>query len=240
MPRFFCDNILQNKIIIDGEDAVHIKKVLRMKIGEDVVVSSSQRIDYKCKVLSLQGDNVELEIVSKNRNETEPSVQVVLYQALTKGDKMDFIIQKSVELGVNKIVPMLTKRCVSRPDEKSIKKKILRYQKIAKEASKQCGRGIIPIIDKLQTFDDVIKNSDNLENMILFYEGGGDRLNNIVVENQKSVGIIVGSEGGFDVEEVEKAIKNGILKATLGKLILRCETAPLTAISIIMNITKNI
>lgn len=240
MPRFFCDNILENKIIIDEEDSKHIKKVLRMKIDEELVVSSSQRIDYQCKISSLDGDNVELEIISQKENETEPTVEIVLYQALPKSDKMDLIAQKAVELGVTKIVPILTKRCVSRPDDKSMKKKIIRYQKIVKEAAKQCGRGIVPVVDNLQYFDDIIKNPDNLENMVLFYEGGGQRLNDIVSENQKNIGIIIGSEGGFDLEEVEKAIENGVIKATLGKLILRCETAPLTAISIIMNITKNI
>lgn len=240
MPRFFCDNILDNKIIISDDDARHIKKVLRMKIGEEVFVSSSNKIDYKCKITSLSGEDVILEIISEYQNNTEPSVEIVLYQALPKGDKMDMIIQKAVELGVTKIVPILTKRCVSRPDEKSMKKKIIRYQKIAKEAAKQCGRGIIPNVDRLKSFDDAINNEENLQKMVLLYEGGGDRLNDIILENQTSVGIIVGSEGGFDEEEVIKATNKGILKATLGRLILRCETAPLTAISIIMNITKNI
>lgn len=240
MPRFFSDNIFEDKIVIDQEDSKHIKKVLRMKIGDELIVSSSHKMDYQCVISSLDGENVELEIISNKQNETEPTVEVVLYQALPKSDKMDLIMQKAVELGVTKIVPILTKRCVSRPDEKSMKKKIVRYQKIVKEAAKQCGRGIIPVVDEMKTFEQVIQNPDNLEKMIIFYEGGGERINDIVSQNQKSVGIIIGSEGGFDLEEVEKAVDNGILKATLGKLILRCETAPLTAISILMNITKNI
>lgn len=240
MPRFFSDNIFEDKIVIDQEDSKHIKKVLRMKIGDELIVSSSHKMDYQCVISSLDGENVELEIISNKPNETEPTVEVVLYQALPKSDKMDLIMQKAVELGVTKIVPILTKRCVSRPDEKSMKKKIVRYQKIVKEAAKQCGRGIIPVVDEMKTFEQVIQNPDNLEKMIIFYEGGGGRINDIVSQNQKSVGIIIGSEGGFDLEEVEKAVDNGILKATLGKLILRCETAPLTAISILMNITKNI
>lgn len=240
MPRFFSDNIFENKIVIDEEDSKHIRKVLRMRVGDELTVSSSHKIDYQCKISSLDGENVELEIISNKPNETEPTVEVVLYQALPKSDKMDLIMQKVVELGVTRIVPILTKRCVSRPDEKSMNKKIVRYQKIVKEAAKQCGRGIIPIVDEMKTFDQVIKNPDNLEKMIIFYEGGGERINDIVSEDQKSVGIIIGSEGGFDLEEVEKAVDNGVLKATLGKLILRCETAPLTAISILMNVTKNI
>lgn len=240
MPRFFSDNIFEDKIVIDQEDSKHIKKVLRMKIGDELIVSSSHKMDYQCVISSLDGENVELEIIYNKPNETEPTVEVVLYQALPKSDKMDLIMQKAVELGVTKIVPILTKRCVSRPDEKSMKKKIVRYQKIVKEAAKQCGRGIIPVVDEMKTFEQVIQNPDNLEKMIIFYEGGGERINDIVSQNQKSVGIIIGSEGGFDLEEVEKAVDNGILKATLGKLILRCETAPLTAISILMNITKNI
>ncbi len=240
MPRFFSDNIFENKIVIDEEDSKHIRKVLRMRVGDELAVSSSHKIDYQCKISSLDGENVELEIISNKPNETEPTVEVVLYQALPKSDKMDLIMQKAVELGVTRIVPILTKRCVSRPDEKSMNKKIVRYQKIVKEAAKQCGRGIIPIVDEMKTFDQVIKNPDNLEKMIIFYEGGGERINDIVSEDQKSVGIIIGSEGGFDLEEVEKAVDNGVLKATLGKLILRCETAPLTAISILMNVTKNI
>lgn len=239
MPRFFCDNIIDKKIIIDDEDSKHIKKVLRMKIGDKITVSSSNKQDYECVITDLS-DNVELEIISQKENDTEPTVQIVLYQALPKSDKMDFIIQKAVELGVTKIVPILTKRCVSRPDEKSMKKKVARYQKIAKEAAKQCGRGIIPEVNDLMTFDDVINNKDNLEKMILFYEGGGKRINYIIESEQKSIGIIVGSEGGFEEDEVKRATCKNVLVATLGKLILRCETAPLTAISVIMNITKNI
>lgn len=240
MPRFFCETPLENQIVIVGEDALHIKKVLRMKVGEKLTVHCVDGNDYDCVISQMTQTEIYLDIVNQYPNTSEPSVKVTLYQALPKKDKMEWIIQKAVELGVYQIVPVLTKRCVSRPDEKSMQKKIVRYQKIAQEAAKQSGRGMIPTIGQLMTFEEAIEHMQQCQKKILCYEKGGKRLNEIIDLKDQSIGILIGSEGGFEQTEVELATAEQVQIATLGKLILRCETAPLTALSIMMNITENI
>ena len=238
MPRFFTDNIDGKTAVITGDDAKHLSKVLRAKIGEKVTVCDKSGFDYDCEIAQL-GENVVLRILSKVPNETEPSVCVHLFQALPKSDKMEFIIQKAVELGVSEITPVLTSRCVSRPDEGKMKKKIARWNAVAEAAAKQSGRGIIPVVHEMQNFNDAIKSAAECEIPIIFYENGGERINELVSPDAKSISIFIGSEGGFDESEIEKAKIAGLKTATLGKRILRCETAPVAGLSIIMNITEN-
>ncbi len=240
MSRFFCDNIADNKIYIEGEDAKHISLALRMKLGDKLEVSDLNGTDYLCEIESITSKTVELRIISKHKNETEPNVKLTLYQALPKGDKLEFIIQKAVELGVTTIVPVLTKRCVSRPDEKSMAKKLIRYNKIAKEAAKQCGRGVIPEVKPMMSFEKATDSLASHKTSVLFYEMGGERINSLIKKDDADIGIMIGSEGGFDESEVALTVAKGVKTATLGKRILRCETAPLSAVSIIMNITENI
>ena len=152
---------------------------------------------------------------------------------------MDFIIQKSVELGVSRIVPVVTSRCVSRPDEKSLKKKIERWQKIALGAAQQSCRGIVPQVMQATSFSQALEDAKRLDCSILFYEGGGETLKSFTDKGHKSYGIFVGCEGGFDITEVESAKESGVMPATLGKRILRAETAPLAALSAIMCLTGN-
>lgn len=168
-----------------------------------------------------------------------PSVKVTLFQGVPKGDKMEDIIQKCTELGVSSIMPVLTKRAISRPDEKSAKKKRTRYQKIALEAAQQSGRGIIPEIGEMQTLKQAVQN-DNSDIKILFYEGGGEPLTKFIDSNTKSVSIYIGPEGGFEADEVELIKENGGMVATLGKRILRTQTAPVCALSAIMLLTNNL
>lgn len=240
MPKFFCNPVSENEIVLTGEDARHAGRVLRMKPGDPVSVSSSDGMDYQCQVERITGEEVMLRILSSAPNQSEPQVEIVLYQALPKGDKMELIVQKAVELGVSRIVPVLTHRCVSRPDAKSMEKKRQRWQKIADEAAKQCGRGKLVQVDPLQAFGDAVQQAGKLETALLCYEKGGRRLNDIVLPSASQVGIFVGAEGGFEEQEAQYAASQGICAATLGRLILRCETAPLAAISIVMNITENI
>lgn len=211
-----------------------------MRIGEPVSVSHSNGMDYDCEIVEFRPDCAVLEILEEYPNQTEPSVEITLYQALPKGDKMDMIIQKAVELGVTRIVPVLTKRCVSRPDQKSMDKKLIRYQKIAKEAAKQSGRGIIPEVSPMLSFSQALEEMKQMECSILFYEKGGRKMSEFISEHMKQIGILIGSEGGFEAEEAEQAAASGLEIATLGRLILRCETAPLAAIAILMNLTGNI
>ncbi|MBD5116959.1 MAG: 16S rRNA (uracil(1498)-N(3))-methyltransferase [Ruminococcaceae bacterium] len=237
-PRFFGKNDGE-KAYITGEDAKHIGTVLRMGIGDLAVICDNEYSDFLCRIVSVQKDTIEFDVLDSKPNEARPNVEITLFQCLPKSDKMDFIVQKATELGASKIVPVLSKRCVSRPDEKSIGKKIQRWEKIAEEASKQCGGGKIPDIGKLTDFKAAVSEYSKIGSGILFYECGGKRLCELPIKEASKIGIFIGSEGGFESEEAEFAEKNGIIPATLGKRILRCETAPVAALSILMNLTGN-
>ena len=235
MPWFFTDEEVNGKKFnINGENARHISKSLRMKIGEKLTLISPSSMQYDCEIENISDGNVDVNILKKMPCENEPNVKITLYQALPKGDKMEFIIQKCVELGVVKIVPTISARCVSRPDKKSLEKKLSRWQKIAKEAAQQSRRGIIPEISEAVSFKRAVENSKENERNIIFYELGGESVKNITEKGIKNIGIFIGSEGGFEKSEVDFALENGARVATLGKRILRAETAPVTALSIIM------
>lgn len=240
MPKFFCEEKDDDCFYLTGEDAGHITRVLRMKPGDTIYAACPDGFDYTGEILSCDSGRVAARILSKAPNESEPSVSVTLYQALPKGDKLDWIVQKTVELGVTRIVPVLTKRCVSRPDARSVEKKIARWQKIAREAAKQSGRGQIPRVEPLLDFPQAVEALSGHELPLLCYEAGGRRLNELVPETARDIGLFIGSEGGFEEEEASRAEAAGIQLATLGKRILRCETAPIAAMAILMNLTKNI
>ena len=239
MPRFFTETINETKGTISGDDAKHIAKVLRMHAGEKLVACDCQGFDYDCVIDSLTDKEVELSVERKYPSETEPSVRVTLYQAMPKSDKMELIIQKAVELGVSAIVPVQTKRCVSRPDAKSMAKKLERYNRIALEAAKQCGRGRIPQVLPMLDFTEAIKAMKEDQRAFLFYENSTSSFRKELEQGVSSVSIMVGAEGGFEEEEVQKALDLDIASLSLGKRILRCETAPLAALSIIMYETGN-
>lgn len=238
MPRFFCTNITDDTAIIKGNDANHITRSLRIKKGEEIIICDTKGNDYKCITESF-GDEVVCKVLEKYKSNTEPDVFVTLYQALPKQDKMEMIIQKSVELGVSKIVPVLSKRCVSRPQEKSMKKKLERYSKISREAAKQSGRGIIPQISDMLSYKEAVNLSSIDDLSLICYEGGGKNLSEINYNNIKTISIFVGGEGGFDTDEIDFATQHNLIRIGLGPRILRCETAPLAALSILMNCTKN-
>lgn len=237
-PRFFGDNDGRTGWL-HGEDAKHIS-VLRLVRGDLVILCDNQNNDFLCKIWSVEKDLVELRILKQQKNEAAPNVEITLFQCLPKSDKMDFIVQKSTELGAVEIVPVISKRCVSRPDEKSALKKVSRWEKIALEAAKQCGGGKIPSIGKLLDFKTAVSEYSKVGQGILFYEGGGQRLNNLPLRNIEKFGVFIGSEGGFESEEAQFAENSGFFIATLGKRILRCETAPITALSVLLNLTGNI
>ena len=239
MPRFFTETIDETKGIITGDDAKHIAKVLRMKAGEKLVACDCQGRDYDCVISEVCDKQVELTVEKVYPSETEPSVKVTLYQAMPKSDKMELIIQKAVELGVSAIVPVQTKRCVSRPDAKSMAKKLERYNRIALEAAKQCGRGCIPQVLPMLDYSEALTAMKADERAFLFYENSTSSFRKELEQKVSSVSIMVGAEGGFEEEEVSKALEQGIASLSLGKRILRCETAPLAALSIIMYETGN-
>ena len=240
LPRFFTDYVNENNIIITGGDARHIGRSLRMKTGDPLTLCCNS-IDYDCKIMSISDEEVRLELIQAVPCEAEPDINVTLYQAVPKLDKLEFIIQKSVELGVKRIVPFISKRCVSRPDEKDFSKKLVRLNKISEEASKQSGRGIIPQVMPIINYKTALRDMSLQDKIIFLYENGGKNFSEVDLHGAKNIGIVVGSEGGFECDEVQSAMMNPNTESVwLGKRILRCETAPITALSILMFLTKNI
>lgn len=239
MPRFFSDEISDNTIIISGGDAVHIGRSLRMKPGDELIICS-KGMEYRTSIRSISNSQVICDIISSSPSLAEPNIRLTLFQAIPKSDKLDFIVQKAVELGATEVCPVLTNRCVSRPDKKSFEKKKSRLQKIALEAAKQSGRGIIPTISDIITLDQCIQRMTAMGHAFICYEKGGKDLKDTAPVPGSSVGVLIGSEGGFASEEAEKCIASGITPIGLGPRILRCETAPLCAVSIIMSLTGNI
>ena len=228
MPRFFKSEFTNE---ITGDDAKHIIKALRMQVGEELTVCDGKGFDYHCKIESILDNRVILNLLKKVESSSEPSLKVTLYQCFLKNDKFSEVIKHSVELGVTTIVPVLSSFCVSRPKKEEYKKKTEKYQKQAESAAKQSGRGIIPKVLEPIDIKDVPKHA------ILFYELGGEKIGDVIskatVNNELS--ILIGSEGGISKDEAE--LFNN--KATLGPRILRAETAPLTALSLIMYLTNN-
>ncbi len=242
MAWFFTENPLKEKFhIITGENARHIEKSLRMKTGEQITLVDNTCMQYECEIETVSQENVSVKILRRFPCQNEPDVRITLYQALPKGEKMDFIIQKAVELGVTEIIPTISARCISRPDPKSLQKKIQRWNKIALQSAQQSRRGIIPKVKDAMTFSQAAETLDESNCNIIFYECGGKRIGDILSQNSnhKDIHIFIGSEGGFEDREVNQVIDRNGTPATLGKRILRCETAPLCAISIIMYLTGN-
>lgn len=238
MPRFFIDEKPKDLYVITGEDATHIGRSLRMRVGDEITLCCDGE-DFLCEIEKFTDSEVFCRVLSSEMSKTEPSVKLTLFQAMPKSDKMELIIQKAVELGVTKIVPVMTERCVCRPDEKSFAKKLLRYQKISEAASKQSGRGIIPEISGILSLSEAVEEMKKLDYSVICYEKGGISLGEVGFEKNSSIGIFIGSEGGFEQKEVDLCVQNGIRVVGLGSRILRCETAPLATISIVMSLTGN-
>lgn len=239
MAWFFAQENISGEYLITGEDAKHIEKSLRMKRGEALTLVSPDLTEHKCEVADFSSEGVLVKLLETRSCEQEATVRITLYQSLTKGDKMDMIVQKAVELGVHRIVPVETARCVSRPDAKTLRKKTERWQKIAVGAAQQSCRGIVPQVADALSFQQALIDASQNDLRVIFYEGGGEALSALVNKDVKSVAIFVGCEGGFDVSEVESAKEAGVTPATLGKRILRAETAPLAGISAIMCLSGN-
>ena len=241
MPRFFVQSkyIFDEALTIPAPDASHIGRSLRMRLGDEVTVCC-QGIEYLCKIRTISDEAVQCDIISHEKSLNEPNVDLTLFQAVPKGDKLDTIVQKAVELGVRRICPVLTSRCVSRPDKKSFDRKLERLNRIALEAAKQSGRGIVPTVEGLLTVPEAAGALALNDFPLICYEGGGINLSQAGLKTDSTIGVFIGSEGGFDPSEVELCREKGAQIIGLGRRILRCETAPLAALSIIMNLTGNI
>lgn len=241
MPRFFVpvDNISGELIEITGDDANHISRSLRMAAGEEITVCDMRGGEYRCVLESFEGGRVIARITDSRKVSAEPPCKIRLYQAYPKGDKLDVIVQKAVELGVYSITPFESERCVSRPDMKSAARKTERWQRIALEAAKQCGRGIIPSVNPPLSFDEMLTDASLADIPIFCYEGDGtDSLETILSQYKRKqctdgdkdrhtpqISVVIGSEGGFSRLEADMAKNAGFYCAGLGKRILRCETA---------------
>ena len=239
MQKLFIDYTPENEIILDGESARHIAKSLRMKKGEMLTVTDGKGSDFGCQIEEITKDTVRLKVCYKQACESEPTCRVTVYQGVPKGSKLEDVIQKCTELGAVRFVPTLTKRCISRPDEKSAKKKTERYRKIALEAAQQSGRGTVPEVSEMMTLKQALAQ-DKSEIKIVFYEGGGEPLSDVVKKDAASVSVYIGPEGGFEKDEIEELTKGGAKCATLGARILRTQTAPVAALTAIMLLTGNL
>ena len=238
--RYFTNNIVGNTAKITGDDANHLIKVLRVKIDDTLNLFDNFGMDYIVKITNISPSNIECLILSKTKNDTEPDINVTLYVGYPKSDKLEFIIQKAVELGAVKIVPFFSKYCVVTP--KKEEQKNIRYNKIAYEAVKQSGRGIIPTVELPISFKEMINQQSNYDLSLFCYEAQDKDSSiplNTLLNQSKNISIITGSEGGFDENEAELALQNTNV-ISLGKRILRCETAPIVALTSVMLLTDNL
>ena len=238
MPRFFLDSITGEQAIITGADGAHIAWSLRMGPGEALTVCDGRGTDYACLIEAVEGETVTLTDVGSSPSESEPTLEITLYQGLPKGDKLEWIIQKAVELGAVRIVPVEMRRSIVRADERAAKKRD-RWQKIADEAAGQCGRGILPAVEPPIKWKEALARLET-ERVLTFYEGGGRPLQELVSPADRRLSIVVGPEGGLAPEDIEEMTTRGAQLATLGPRILRCETAPVAALAVLMALSGNL
>ncbi|WP_202711162.1 16S rRNA (uracil(1498)-N(3))-methyltransferase [Sporosalibacterium faouarense] len=238
MHRFFIDsdNVHESQVVITGDDVKHIKNVLRLNVGDKIMVCDGESNDYLIEIENIESNQVIGKIINKERSKGEPPIDVVLYQGLPKSTKMDLIIQKATELGVKRIVPVITERTVVKIDNpKKENKKLERWNRIALEASKQCKRGQIPNVEGVINFKEMVEEIKE-DFVIVPYEneikiGTKEILSKF---NDKTISIVIGPEGGFEEEEIEKLKEIGANIITLGPRILRTETAGFTTMAIVM------
>ena len=239
MYKFFVSNnqIKDKKITIVGEDVNHIKNVLRLNLDEKIIVCNKDTAkSYIATIMNISKEKVMCNIIEENASTTETTVNIDLFQGLPKSDKMEYIIQKTTELGVKHIYPVSLERCVVKIDKKDENKKISRWQKIAESAAKQSKRDFIPIVENIINFENICKSISKYDIILLAYEN--EESNTIKQELQKiqkkenaNIGVVIGPEGGFTEKEVKALISAGAKCVTLGKRILRTETAPIVMLS---------
>lgn len=242
MQRFFVEphqiDETAHQIHIVGTDVNHISNVLRMKQGEEVWISDGGKKEYRCTIEAFSADEVLLHIIYVQEPDYELPSRIYLFQGLPKADKMELIIQKAVELGAYEIIPVETKRCVVKLDGKKAAKKVDRWQQIAESAAKQSKRMLIPNVHQVLTFKEALKYAQTMDIRLIPYElaKGMQETKKILADIKpgQSIGIFIGPEGGFEENEVETAISEGAKPVTLGRRILRTETAGLAILSVLM------
>lgn len=240
MHHFFVtpSQVEGTRIYIEGTDVNHMKNVLRMKSGEKLMVSDGNNKKYLCEVLFYEEGRAAVTILEEQEADTELASRIYLFQGLPKGDKMELIVQKTVELGVHAIIPVATRRAVVKLDEKKAAKRIERWNGIAKSAAEQAGRAVIPEVGEVQSFKEALKSAEAMDVVLIPYElcEGMEATRELIhsIRPGQSVGIFIGPEGGFEKDEVEEAVRRGAFPITLGRRILRTETAGLAMLSILM------
>lgn len=252
MPKFFVENnqIKNDTIYIKDKDVNHIKKVLRKNIEDEITIcNENTKQDYLCKITNIEENEITCKILKKLETNVESNIEVSIFQGLPKADKMELIIQKSVELGVHDITPIEMKRCVVKLKEKDKTKKIERWQKISEVAAKQCGRNYIPKINNIENLKEISEKIKDYDAVLVAYEEEKENtlkneLKLLKKDNQENnkkikIAIVIGPEGGIDKEEINALEKNGAKIITLGKRILRTETVALNILSIIMYELEN-
>ncbi len=252
MPKFFVENnqIKNDTIYIKDKDVNHIKKVLRKNIEDEITIcNENTKQDYLCKITNIEENEITCKILKKLETNVESNIEVSIFQGLPKSDKMELIIQKSVELGVQDITPIEMKRCVVKLKEKDKTKKIERWQKISEVAAKQCGRNYIPKINNIENLKEISEKIKDYDKVLVAYEEEKENtikneLKLLKKDNQENnkkikIAIVIGPEGGIDKEEINALEKNGAKIITLGKRILRTETVALNVLSIIMYELEN-
>lgn len=240
MYHFFAapSQIKEKTIQIEGSDVNHMKNVLRLKPGEDVEVSDGQGMGYICGIDRFEEDIAFLNILSVKKSDAELPSRIFLFQGLPKSDKMELVIQKAVELGVFQVIPTATKRAVVKLDEKKAEKKTARWNTIALSAAKQCGRSLVPEVTQVMAFEKALEYAKKLDVILIPYElsEGIEKTKALVasIKPGQDIGVFIGPEGGFEEGEIVEAVRAGASAITLGKRILRTETAGLTVLSILM------
>ncbi|MDR2899407.1 MAG: 16S rRNA (uracil(1498)-N(3))-methyltransferase [Clostridiales bacterium] len=234
MNRFFAESIVDENITLSGEDINHIVNVLRLKTGERIIVSDGLGHDYVCEIAEIGKKSIGLKVIENFRNEAEPYVNITLFQGIPKLDKMELIIQKCVELGVSRFVPVETRRAVVKIKDN---KKTDRWQKIAEAAAKQSGRGIVPTVTESVSFKKALWEMAGFDLALMPYEmEKAQRIKDVwPKENVKNVAIFIGPEGGIDDTEALECAEKGVVPVTLGKRILRTETAGFAAVILLLN-----
>ena len=236
MVRFFVnpEDLTFEKVLLTGENAQHAK-VLRLKAGEEVLLCDGQGNEAVCIVEEMDAKQLVVSVNTRRESTTEAAVRVSVYMAFPKADKLEHVIQKATELGAYEIVAFPSARCISKPDEKSLGKKIERWQKIAASAAEQSGRGRVPQVLTLPSYKAALERAAQADKALLFYENEkATTLKMALAGEYQSVSLLTGPEGGLEESEVKQAMDAGLQVCTLGSRILRCETAPLCALSAVM------
>lgn len=241
MYQFFVkpEQIVEKRVYITGKDVNHIGNVLRMKIGEELAVSNGEDgKEYRCGILSISEDEVVCEVRFIKEDAVELPCQISLFQGLPKADKMELIIQKAVELGAYEVIPVATKRAVVKLDAKKEKSKLVRWQGISEAAAKQSKRAVIPNVQSVKSFKEAILSVQEYDVKLIPYEMAEDmpKTRKIIkaIKPGSKIAIFIGPEGGFAEDEIQFALENNVVPITLGKRILRTETAGMTVLSILM------